>query len=65
MPKRPKGFPSVIYVAQHEGHGTRYLTADKAPEALIQMGERTKLARYTFADVVTAEGVAKLGGDKP
>lgn len=62
--KKHKGFPAVVYVAQHDdGSGIRYLTADKAPEALIQMGEKTKLARYLFADIVTAEGVAKLGDD--
>jgi hypothetical protein len=64
MTKRKRhGFPDVIYAAQHEQHHTRYITADKAPEALVQMGERVKLARYTFAGLVDAEGVVKLGGD--
>lgn len=64
MSKRKKSdFPDVIYVAKHEEHGTRYHTADQRPEVLVAMGEKTKLARYTFAGFVDAEGVVKLGGD--
>lgn len=62
--KQHGGFPEVVYVAQHDDHGTRYFIADKAPEALVTMGEKTKLARYLFSGLVPAEGVVKLGDDK-
>jgi hypothetical protein len=61
--KKPRGFPMVIYVARHEDGETRYYTADKDPEQLVQMDERVTLARYLFADTVVAKGVVKLGRD--
>lgn len=60
------GFPPVIYVKREEDGGLKYFLCGERPEQLhFEVGERAELARYTFADNVTAEAVIKLGEDKP
>jgi hypothetical protein len=67
-PKKSKkshgSFPAVIYVRKEQDGEFRYFMADKDPAVLMHgVGDSAKLARYTFADTVTASTEVKLGDE--
>lgn len=60
------GWPPLIYVKKEEDGSFKYFVCTEKLERLpFEIGETADIGTYTFAGHVQAQGVIKLGDDKP
>lgn len=52
-------FPKTLFVKTETDSGTSYFVADAAEAALVEMGQKQKIAVYQLVEMHEIEGVAK------
>lgn len=59
-----KRFPKQLFVKVQKDGNLEYFTADEDAYALVEMGEKIKVATYQLVEIQDAEGVASLTNRK-
>lgn len=55
-----KTFPKTLFAKIMNEGDASYFISDENGESLVEMGEKIKVGRYQLAEVLEAEGVARL-----